>query len=122
MSSTVSSNEGNGKTVLSDGNVRVDTHTDGIAGAGVEEDQSTQRGGPFNLNDTQKRILLAVIVAHLIIAKLTWRDLRRRPDVAVRGPKGLWRTWSFLNTTGSLAYWTIGRRRVRASEIETSLA
>lgn len=118
MSSTVSSNQGNGKTIVSEDNARMDAGSDGIAGTGVEEDQSsTERGGPFNLNDTQKRILLAVVVAHLIIAKLTWRDLRRRPDGAVRGPKGLWRTWSFLNTTGSLAYWTIGRRRVQGSAL-----
>jgi hypothetical protein len=74
------------------------------------------------LTDKQKQILAVVLVIHLILARLTWSDLRRRPDVAVRGRKGIWRTWSLLNTTGSLAYWTLGRRRVRGSEIETGVA
>ena len=67
--------------------------------------------GPFDLNDRQKRVLLVVLVVHLILARFTLRDLRRRPDSAVRGPKRLWRLWAATNTTGSLAYWTFGRRR-----------
>jgi hypothetical protein len=71
------------------------------------------RGGrsPFDLDDRQKRLLLVVLVVHVILARFTWRDLRRRPESAVRGPKRLWRVWASLNTTGSLAYWTFGRRR-----------
>lgn len=67
--------------------------------------------GRLNLTGQQKRVLLVVLVAHLILAKVTWVDLGRRPAAAVRGPKRLWRAWSLLNTTGSMAYWTIGRRR-----------
>jgi hypothetical protein len=67
--------------------------------------------GPFDLNDQQKKVLLLVLVVHLVLARFTLRDLRRRPDDAVRGPKRLWRVWAALNTTGSLAYWTVGRRR-----------
>jgi len=74
----------------------------GIAGGGR---------GPFDLNDRQKRLLLVVLVVHLLLARFTLRDLRRRPDSAVRGPKRLWRIWAATNTTGSLAYWTFGRRR-----------
>jgi hypothetical protein len=44
--------------------------------------------------------------------RLTWRDLRRRPDAGVRGRKRMWRLWSGLNTTGSITYWLFGRRRV----------
>ena len=69
------------------------------------------RGGPFDLNDRQKRLLLVVLVVHVILARFTLRDLRRRPESAVRGPKRLWRVWATMNTTGSLAYWTFGRRR-----------
>jgi hypothetical protein len=68
-------------------------------------------GGPFDLNDRQKRLLLVVLVVHVILARFTLRDLRRRPESAVRGPKRLWRVWATMNTTGSLAYWTFGRRR-----------
>ena len=68
--------------------------------------------GPFDLNGRQKRVLLVVVVVvHVILARFTLRDLRRRPESAVRGPKRVWRLWASLNTTGSLAYWTFGRRR-----------
>jgi hypothetical protein len=67
--------------------------------------------GPFDLNSRQKRLLLVVLVVHVILARFTLRDLRRRPQSAVRGPKRLWRVWAAMNTTGSLAYWTFGRRR-----------
>jgi len=67
--------------------------------------------GPFDLNEQQKRVLILVLVVHVILARFTLRDLRRRPESAVRGPKRLWRAWATLNTTGSLAYWTFGRRR-----------
>ena len=67
--------------------------------------------GPFDLNDRQKRVLLVVLVVHLVLARFTLRDLHRRPDSSVRGPKRLWRIWAATNTTGSLAYWAFGRRR-----------
>jgi hypothetical protein len=66
---------------------------------------------PFDLDDRQKRVLLVVLVLHLILARVTLRDLRRRPQSAVRGSKRVWRIWATVNTTGSLAYWTFGRRR-----------
>src|SRR6202034_4795629 len=66
--------------------------------------------GPFDLNDRQKRLLLVVLVVHVLLARLTLRDLRRRPESAVRGPKRLWRVWATMNTTGSLAYWLVGGR------------
>jgi hypothetical protein len=68
-------------------------------------------GGPFDLDARQKRILLAVLVVHVILALFTRRDLRHRPQSAVRGPKRMWRVWATMNTTGSVAYWTFGRRR-----------
>jgi hypothetical protein len=67
--------------------------------------------GPFDLNGKRKVILLVVLVVHVILARFTLRDLRRRPASAVRGPKRLWRVWATTNTTGSLAYWLVGRRR-----------
>jgi hypothetical protein len=67
--------------------------------------------GRSGLTAQQKKILAVVLVVHLILAKLTWLDLRRRPAAAVRGPKRFWRVWATFNTTGSLAYWTVGRRR-----------
>jgi hypothetical protein len=63
-----------------------------------------------SLTDQQKKVIAVVLVFHLIMIKLTWRDLRRRPDDAVRGRKRFWRIASTMNTTGSLAYWLFGRR------------
>ena len=65
-----------------------------------------------SLTDHQKRVMLVVLVVHLVLAKLTWLDLRRRPDAAVRGKKRFWRVASTMNTTGSVAYWLFGRRSV----------
>jgi hypothetical protein len=66
---------------------------------------------PFDLNAQQKKVLIVVLVVHLILARFTLRDLRRRPAAAVRGPKRLWRVWATTNTSGSVAYWLVGRRR-----------
>jgi hypothetical protein len=114
MSTTVASNGGRGRKSDTLESVSAD-HVEGNGSVNVPGgggDGGSEGGsGPFNLTDQQKRVLLVVLVAHLILAKVTWLDLRRRPAAAVRGPKRLWRTWSFLNTTGSMAYWTIGRRR-----------
>jgi hypothetical protein len=62
----------------------------------------------------QKRVLLIVLVIHVLLLRLTWRDLHRRPDAAVRGKKRAWRFASSMNTTGSVAYWLFGRRRLPA--------
>ena len=62
----------------------------------------------------QKRVVLVVLVIHVILLKLTWLDLRRRPDAAVRGKKRMWRFASSLNTTSSVAYWLFGRRPMPA--------
>jgi len=67
--------------------------------------------GPFDLNQQQKLVLILVLVVHVVLTRFTLRDLRRRPESAVRGRKRLWRVWATLNTTGSVAYWTFGRRR-----------
>ncbi|HEX3334782.1 MAG TPA: hypothetical protein VHS57_10585 [Acidimicrobiales bacterium] len=69
------------------------------------------------MNEKQKRVLIVVLIVHVILLNLTWRDLRRRPASAVRGKKRIWRLWSGMNTTGSVAYWLFGRRRVPGAEI-----
>jgi hypothetical protein len=73
------------------------------------------------VNAHQKRILIVILAVHVILLKLTWLDLRVRPDDAVRGQKRVWRVWSTVNTTGSVAYWLFGRRRVVESEVEVAL-
>ena len=55
--------------------------------------------------------LVPALVVHLVVTALVWRDLARRPAGAVRGGKVLWRTLSAANTSGSVAYLLVGRRR-----------
>jgi hypothetical protein len=69
------------------------------------------------MNERQKRILIVALVIHLIMLNLTWRDLRRRPASAVRGKKRAWRLASMANTSGAVAYWLFGRRRLPEVEI-----
>jgi hypothetical protein len=64
------------------------------------------------------RILAPVLVVHLIIATLTWRDIKRRPAAQIRGPKPVWRLASAANTLGSLAYWLVGRRPAAEPPLE----
>jgi hypothetical protein len=82
-------------------------------GASDEAARRTRRWR--DLSPQQKKIAVAAVILNAIIASFTWRDLRRRPDALVRGPKVFWRVWSSLNTTGSVAYWLVGRRRLPAS-------
>jgi hypothetical protein len=70
------------------------------------------------MTQKQARVLAVTLVIHVILLRFTWRDLRRRPDAAVRGPKRLWRVAASLNTTGSVAYWLVGRRS--AGSVPTS--
>ncbi|MGD0747616.1 MAG: hypothetical protein ABSB68_07375 [Acidimicrobiales bacterium] len=65
-----------------------------------------------SLSDRQKKIIAVALVIHLVLLTLTWRDLRTRPEAGVRGRKRLWRVAATMNTTGSVAYWLFGRRRV----------
>ena len=74
------------------------------------------------MNEKQVRVLAVVLVVHLILVRLTWRDLARRPDTAVRGRKRLWRAASGLNTTGSIAYWLFARRSLPVSVPESAPA
>jgi hypothetical protein len=68
------------------------------------------------VTETQKRVLIVALIIHVIMLSFTWRDLSRRPAAAVRGQKRVWRVWSGMNTTGSIAYWLLGRRPVNGAE------
>jgi hypothetical protein len=61
-----------------------------------------------------KLVLVAIGVTHLGITAWTWRDIQQRPAGQIRGSKKLWRVLSAANTTGSGAYWLVGRRRTRS--------
>jgi hypothetical protein len=68
------------------------------------------------MTEKQKRVLIVALIVHVIVLNLTWRDLRRRPASAVRGKKRMWRLAAMANTSGSVAYWLFGRRRMPQAE------
>ena len=56
-------------------------------------------------------VIAALLAGHVAVTALTWRDLRHRPTEQVRGNKKWWRVASAANTTNSLIYWLIGRKK-----------
>jgi hypothetical protein len=61
---------------------------------------------------SKPRFYAGLLVVHLVVTSLTWRDLRERTADEVRGPKRLWRVASAANMSNSLAYFVFGRKRV----------
>lgn len=57
-----------------------------------------------------KEVVIAVVAVEAVSAAFAFRDLARRSDDQVRGPKLLWRVVMGLNPGNSLAYWVLGRR------------
>jgi len=57
-----------------------------------------------------KQVVIAVVAVQAVSAAFAFRDLARRNDEQVRGPKLLWRVLIGLNPGNSLAYWALGRR------------
>jgi hypothetical protein len=62
-----------------------------------------------------KVVLVAVVIGHILVTALTWRDLNHRSGDQLRGSKTFWRVVSALNTTGSLAYILLARKRGSAA-------
>jgi hypothetical protein len=62
-------------------------------------------------NRIRQPSIWVVLIGHVVVTALVWRDLRRRSDSEVRGGKKLWRVLSALNTGNSLVYLLLGRRR-----------
>ena len=57
-----------------------------------------------------REVVVAVVAVEAVVAVFAFRDLARRTDDQVRGPKLLWRVLIGLNPGNSLAYWAFGRR------------
>jgi hypothetical protein len=57
------------------------------------------------------RVVVALVAAQSVVGPLTLRDLGRRSQEQVRGPKLLWRLWGGTNLLGAALYWAVGRRR-----------
>lgn len=57
-----------------------------------------------------KEVVIAAVVIEALSAAFAFRDLARRDDTQVRGPKLLWRIIIGINPGNSIAYWLLGRR------------
>jgi hypothetical protein len=57
-----------------------------------------------------KQVVVAVVAVQAVSAAFAFRDLARRSDDQVRGPKLLWRIVIGMNPGNSLGYWLFGRR------------
>jgi hypothetical protein len=59
----------------------------------------------------RKKFLVGLVVAISVLScAAAWRDIARRGDDEVRGPKLLWRIVFTMNPGNSLLYWLFGRR------------
>ena len=67
------------------------------------------------LNDAQRRMVVAAGFAQVTLQLAALRDLRRRTPAQVKGPRWVWVCATFVNTLGPSAYFLFGRRRGTAS-------
>ena len=58
-----------------------------------------------------KEVVITVGAVEAVAGAFAFRDLARRSDEDVRGPKLLWRVLIGMNPGNSLVYWMLGRRR-----------
>jgi hypothetical protein len=63
-----------------------------------------------DLSPPQRATAVGVLAVALPLIAAAQRDLQRRPESEVRGPKWIWRLVC-LNGLGALAYFRLGRRR-----------
>lgn len=56
-------------------------------------------------------VTAALFAAQAVAGPITLRDLSRRSDDEIRGPRLLWRLWAGTNLAGVATYWLVGRRR-----------
>jgi hypothetical protein len=67
-------------------------------------------------SDKKRIAFVALFLAEVGLAALTWRDIRNRPAEEIRGSKRLWRVISTINPGNSVAYWLVGRRYGRSGQ------
>lgn len=62
------------------------------------------------MSSLQKKLLFGIALpVEVLSCAMAWRDLARRSDDEVRGPKSLWRLFITTNPGNSLFYWIFGR-------------
>lgn len=63
------------------------------------------------MTSRKTRLVAAAFATQSVIGPLTLRDLSKRSDDQIRGPRLLWRVWGGTNILGAVSYWVIGRKR-----------
>ena len=53
--------------------------------------------------------VVGVAAVELVSAVMAWRDLSKRSDSDLRGPRRLWQGLILANPGNSLMYWAVGR-------------
>lgn len=57
----------------------------------------------------QRTAVVGLAVVEVALASAAWRDLARRPDEEIRGPKWGWALVIAVNIVGPLCYFRFGR-------------
>jgi hypothetical protein len=68
------------------------------------------------LTKKQKKAILTTgaLAAQAAVAPVILRDLQKRTDDEIRGPRMLWRLWGSTNLVGAAVYWFFGRKPAAA--------
>ncbi|MGA4506278.1 PLD nuclease N-terminal domain-containing protein [Propionibacteriaceae bacterium G1746] len=72
---------------------------------------TTKSTSKKQLSPTSKKLLGVAAAVEFAAKVCMWVDLAKRPADQVKGPKWAWVLGSFVNTIGSVAYFTVGRRK-----------
>ncbi|MFI5625258.1 hypothetical protein ACIA03_17460 [Nocardioides sp. NPDC051685] len=64
------------------------------------------------LTKKQKKAIITTgaLAAQAAVAPVILRDLQKRSDDEIRGPRLLWRLWGSTNLLGAAVYWFYGRK------------
>ena len=88
----------------------------GLAGGGAPWRGHRGGKGPQRYHRTvshwkpSRPVLVALVVLHVIVTAATLRDISRRNDAQVRGPRWFWRAFTPLQVGNSAVYWLVGRK------------
>ncbi|SDP38462.1 Phospholipase_D-nuclease N-terminal [Nakamurella panacisegetis] len=85
------------------------------AGTGRPAERRTGRKARSwaDLSPGAKRGTVVGAAVQLALLTAALRDIARRPQNEIRGPKGMWVAVSFINFVGPVAYFVFGHQRVR---------
>ena len=63
------------------------------------------------MSPSAKAGTIVVGIAQMSLLVAAQRDISRRPEAQINGPKAAWRAASFINFIGPMGYFIFGRKR-----------